>query len=726
MSTSSRLAAAGGRRADEVLARLNRAVQRATIYPEGHPAIRSAVGPFVESLKAALDERASLVIGVSRDRLQVEGETPSDRPSAVSWLAQLLHGRGLSALSLQGALTEDEALRFVLWLGRPEAAENPAEDPRFDGVSYARLDYSRARFREGAAMDAAADAEAARSWVSIVGSLTDGWFTGDADSLCDDPEGLARALGAHIARNEGVGGAVLASRVVALGGSLAALPKSVRIAVKRRLGGFIAALTPDLQNELLRIAPDSDPARLAFLSEMIDTLPDAVVMDVLAGLEASGAHVPHQFITFVQKLVGLAARDPVLAEAAESRLESLGLPANLTTRSPSDVRAALEEVLRTRTDDTAHNPEAYQIRLEQLSARRIRRAADFTEGRHGDPRSAQQVAIHVSEIAQRLLLASPEGPDAEAHLKRLLDDLPLALEASRFDLAYSTAVGLKGLMAPPRLPEATAALAAQYLSRLGRPESVGRLLAAVETSAAPPTPAMVGIFRLAGLDAAGAALERIGASSDETTRERLTDLVVFLDSEVFSAAVAQARSRESSLPSVLLGILRHPGAPRGVELATTFLGNKDPDVRLQALRILFEAEPKEGSFERCLERALRDAEPRVVGFGLAQARRRVRPETVRLVGEYLDGRLGGASPVDLQLEAVEWLAEAGSREARDALAQVLAGRGLTLRAGARGVSREIASTLDRIGDETAVAACRRWRRSPAGLLSRLLGGAEPS
>ena len=725
MSTSSRFAAAGGRRIDEVLARLNRAVQRATIYPEGHPAIRAAVAPFVDSLRAALDQRPSLVVGISRDRLVVEGEPMTDRPST-AWLAQLLHARGLSALTLQGVLTEDEALRFVLWLGRPEATAPPAEDPRFDGISYARLDYSLARFREAAAVDGAADAEAARSWMSVVGSLTDGWFTGDTSSLSRDPEELARELGAHIARNEGVGGAVLTSRLVALGGALASMPKSVRSAVKRRLGGFVAALTPDLQAELLRIAPDSDPARLAFLSEMLDALPDAVVMDVLAGLEASGAHVPHQFITFVQKLVGLAGRDPVLAEAAEGRLESLGLPANLTTRSPSDVRAALEEVLRTRTDDTAHNPEAYQIRLEELSAGRIRRAADFTEGRHGDPRSTPQVAIHVSEIAQRLLLASPEAPDAAAYLKRLADDLPLALESSRFDLVYSTAAGLRNLMTPPRLPEGVAALAAEYLSALGRPENVGTLLAAVETSSAPPTPAMVGIFRLGGLDAACAALERIGASKDDTARERLTDLVVFLDPDTFSAAIAQARSRESVPPAALLGILRHPGASRGVELATTFLGNKDPDVRLGALRILFEAEPKDGSFERCLDKALADPEPRVVAFGLDQARRRLSPETVLLVGDYLDGQLGGALSVDLQLRAVEWLAEAGSREARDALAAALARRGLALRAGARAVSREIASTLERIGDGTAMGAFRRWRRSPAGLLSRLLDGAEPS
>ena len=226
MSTSSPVSTAGGGKTDEALARLNRAVQRATIYPEGHPAIRSAVGPFLDSLRAVLDERPSLVIGISRDRLAVEGDPPTDRPSALSWLAQQLHGRGLAALTLHGVPTEDEATRFVLWLGRPETtAVDPATDPRFEGISYARLDYSLARFREGAAIDGAAEAEAARSWVSVAGSLTEGWFAGEARPPSDDPEALGRELGAHIARNEGVGSAVLTSRVVALGGSLAALPK---------------------------------------------------------------------------------------------------------------------------------------------------------------------------------------------------------------------------------------------------------------------------------------------------------------------------------------------------------------------------------------------------------------------------------------------------------------------------------------------------------------------
>jgi hypothetical protein len=724
MSSLSPATKTGGGRADEVLARLNRAVQRATIYPEGHPAIRAAVTPFVDSVRGALEARPSLMFGVGRDRLGVPGEPPSERASAFSWLAQHLQGRGLASLTFQGPLTEDDAVRFVLWLGRPETGpEGEAQDPRFEGISYARFDYSLARFREGAAADDLAEAEAARSWVSVVGSLTDGWFSGGQAVLSGDPEALAREVGAQIARNEGVGSAILTARLVALGGSLAQLPRSVRAAVKTRLGNFIGGLTPDLQSELLRIAPDSDPARMAFVSEMLDALPDPVVMDVLAGVEASGAHVPRQFITFMQMLVGLSARDPVLAEATENRLESLGLPRSLATQSPAEVKAALEEVLGTRVDDTAANPEAYQARLEQLSARRIRRVAEFTEGRHGDPQSEEQVAVHVTEIVQRLLVASPQSPEAPRYLERLLADAPRALRASRFDFVYGTAMALRELK-PPRAPEEVASLAAGYAAALCAKENIDAVLDAVERSPT-ATPAMVGLFRLGGGEAACAAVERIDSATGEG-RERLVDLVVFLEARAFSEAVVEARRRGLVSPTALLALLGHPGAPGGPDLVRLFLDHRDADIRLEALRMLFDRDPNETSFESFLESALSDPDPQIVAFGLQQARRRKEPAIARLLGEYLEGALGGNTSPNLQVLAVEELAEAGSREARDVLIEALAGRGLAFGAGSRAVAREMASTLERIGDDAALAAFRRWRRSAAGLLSRILDPRGPS
>jgi HEAT repeat protein len=136
--------------------------------------------------------------------------------------------------------------------------------------------------------------------------------------------------------------------------------------------------------------------------------------------------------------------------------------------------------------------------------------------------------------------------------------------------------------------------------------------------------------------------------------------------------------------------------------------------------MLFARDPDESSFESCFETALSDPDPRVVAFGIQQARRRRGPATARVLAECLDGALGGATSPSLQIQAVEELAEAGSREARDVLIEALARRRLALGAGSRAVAREMALTLERIGDEDALAALRRWRRSAAGLWSRIL------
>jgi hypothetical protein len=80
----------------------------------------------------------------------------------------------------------------------------------------------------------------------------------------------------------------------------------------------------------------------------------------------------------------------------------------------------------------------------------------------------------------------------------------------------------------------------------------------------------------------------------------------------------------------------------------------------------------------------------------------------------------------MQLRAVEILAEVGTREARDVLVKALASRRRALGAGARAVAREIAATLRRIGDEPSEAAVRAWRRSIAGLWSRLVRDKDPA
>src|SRR5438093_1611160 len=97
----------------ESLVRLGRAVHKTTIYPEGHPAIPAAVASFIEALRQAVEDRPALSLGVASDRILVEGEAIETKNSAVSWLAQHMHERGIGAVDLARGLPEAEGVRFV-------------------------------------------------------------------------------------------------------------------------------------------------------------------------------------------------------------------------------------------------------------------------------------------------------------------------------------------------------------------------------------------------------------------------------------------------------------------------------------------------------------------------------------------------------------------------------------------------------------------------------------
>src|SRR5437867_8355989 len=88
----------------EALVRMARAVQKATIYPDGHPAVPGAVDVFLAALKQALEDRPVLTIGIASDRFLLEGEPIAEKHGVLPWLAQFLHERGLASIDLNRGL----------------------------------------------------------------------------------------------------------------------------------------------------------------------------------------------------------------------------------------------------------------------------------------------------------------------------------------------------------------------------------------------------------------------------------------------------------------------------------------------------------------------------------------------------------------------------------------------------------------------------------------------
>lgn len=722
MPTTSEAAAVQAPRARiiEALVRMGRAVQKANIYPEGHPAVPGAVDLFLQALNQALEDKPVLSIGIASDRFLVDGEPIEEKHGVLPWLAQHMHERGLAAIELDRNVPESTVVRFVRWLAGPVGASNDEAASALDGIVLTKFDYTRARFAEDPAVATAADSDSIRAWQSMMGGMavgfglnTDGW---DSDA----PEALAQRISAAVGSNAGLDAASLASRVIAMGVSLHNLPEQVCASVKRRLGAFIGGLTPDLRSQLLRVDAKSSRQKLEFVAEMVDSLPKSTVMEILGSLDKRGAHVPHQFITLMNKLIGVSAQDSDMREQVGDKLETMGVPRSLMDSEPGKVREVLTEVMQSRIEVT-WNPEQYQALLEELSTRRVQGAPGVKPDHYGDPCDSKSVGAHVSAIALRLLVARPQAPEASGFLRCLEEDAPRALDAGRFDQAHDAARSLQDLIKghTDLTPEVRGQVEA-YLANYSREERLEKILDAVEASPdAVPAP-LTGLFKVAGADAAWAAFRRLAERNEGQGRERLTELLVQADHETLTAVVGRLRNEGWSALRPVFPVLHRVGAPIGVELALTFVGNQDPRVRVEALRLLLALDDREGQMARYLERALGDESARVVAFAINHARQRGGPDLIYLLGAFLRSDKKAAQDQDLRVQAISTLASFRAPQSRDILIGQLAARKVAFSVKEERVSTALEEALVAIGDEASLKAVRAWRHSLSRWLTVLL------
>ena len=705
----------------EALVRMGRAVQKATIYPQGHPAIPGAVEHFLEVLPGALEGRPELSLGIAVDQFLIDGVPLDEKQGVLSWLAQHLHERGLASVTFAGDLQEAVVVSFVRWLAKPAENERDREDPpSFDGITMARFDYAKARFGEDPAEADGTERDAVRAWHAVMGGMATGCGLETGGWTSDDPTEMAMEVNALLQKPEGPGVRSIASRVIAMGMTLSNVPEHLRGPLKRRLGAFIGGLTPALREQLLRVDPNSSRQKLEFVTEMIDALPKTTVIDVLGKLDKSGAHVPHQFITLMNKLIGVSAQDAALRREVGERLETVGVPRALMDREPQKVRDVLSEVMQSRIEKT-WNPEKYQALLEELSAKKVDQGSAVTSTRYSDPRDSEGNRAHVSDIALRLLVAKPEAPEASGFLKCLEEDAPRAVDSGRFEQVHEAASTLRRMAGGTG--ELSPGLQQQvqgYLSTFTREEQVRKIIAAAEEGDGLVPPAILGLFLLAGAEAVDAALKRLAEVQDGPGREPLTQLLVAADPEAFTAAVGRQRGEGWAALRVLFPVLHRIGGTRAVDLALTFVGNEDTRIRVDTLRVLIACDNRPGQAFRYLERAMADENPRVVAFAIAQARQSGGSDMTYLLGTFLNSEARSAGDYDLRVQAIWALAAFRSPEARDILISILSGRKIALWVKDQRISEALEGALVQIGDAASEAAVRRWRISPSRWLSMLL------
>lgn len=716
--------------AREFVVRRNRTVQRATIYPKGHPAARQALTPFLTAGLALFQRVRHVSVLVSREQLFVACDSLDPAPVDVPWLSARLADRGLASFEFIEMPSADDALDLVTWLGKP--ASDDSAPRTMSSVSLTWKDYSLVRFTEAAA-PTEENADALMMWQSVTHGLTTDWVqgiddgptpdvAGDGfrfDGMGDDPLDLAKFVRRALIAQEGTGITSLANTIVAAGGRLATLDDTGRAIVRRKLGAFIGELAPELRGQLLKVVPTDSPEKIDLLTQVIDELPRAVVLDVMQNMQIGRSARPQRMVSLLTKMVSLSASDPDLTAAVGSTLARSGLPSELATEDTQRVQQALEILLSTPIDDASVSAD-YKAQLDALAdAPAERPVISYDDSRFLLPTSVEQVGIGTAKIAVASLAATPLDADTTPLLLRTRGTAVSLMATADLDGLIELACVVSAVIAAPGVEEAEVAAARSVLALFEEAPAIELFLAAVSDVTTPLPDGIEHVLRAGALPMTTAALRRLSAYPAGTVHDRLLNLLCQLEASSLAAAVKHARATGHLPVRVVVELLAHDIVRRDGATARTLLDDPDPGLRLQAYRAAFELAMSQNEFDRLLRQALDDPDDQIVALAFVEARAKPAMVTVRVLGQFL-ARPVPAARVQVQVQAITALAQMGTPGARSALVAALTQRGRAWDRASRLVARRLADQLERFGDETSRSAARGWRRSPVGLVTLVL------
>lgn len=734
----------------DAVIRLTRLVQRAAIYPAGHPTVRLLLAPFLDAIAPFTDGTTPLRLAVRRDRLIAAAGSAPPQQHESKWLAGQLHGRGVNMLAVEGPIDAEELLAFARWLSGPAQAGERPTAPK--GIAVAYVDYTGAAYDEAPGLIESADGGLG-AWERIasvlvpesldalgaIGTLTGqagGQASGQASApsgpagapgdsagwpqVPTDPQAIASAIQSELALSEGTGVGVATERLLVAGTRLGRLSPVELATVKQRLADVVDRLPDEVRHQLLRVVPTDDPRKCDLLMAVLEDLPTQRLLDLVPRVDMKrGTHVSG-FLTFLVRLCSVAARDAAVSEAVETQLGKFGLPGDLVHAGSDHIRAVLEQAFSETAEHYSSIGELYQSSIEEFSL-------DFAPSEDDEARERIRVASdargtieHAAKIAVTLVRADPRDASTISCLsyardvatKRLAGEGQVSLLAELASVA--TLVGDTSPDAPTR------ALVQECLALCRQPVALDQLIQAIGDHVGPPSETLTALFIASGLAGSILAVRRMTDLPDGAFRDRLGELVARQDIDIVRSALTRLRSEDYPV-MIVLNVLRVLDPVRAPELCRLFIRDPEAGMRRLALDMLRDAPLSPSKRERVMIQAMSDHDADVALAALSDLCRNQTPNGLSALTKYLS-RVDDRELEQLQISAVDLLLDHWSGGAADVVATALLARRHIFNGGPRRVSQAMVTALTTRPDIQGHAAARAWQRSAAGLWSTVLGG----
>lgn len=283
------------------------AVHKVGTYPEGHPMLGSAIEAALGHLRLALINRPSLLLGVARQQLLVDGfATDPDNP-VLRELAQRLHRHQLGAVKFIPGVTIEEFTALLRALAS-DARLNPLGprlsefDDKWESLrlflpAYDRLEMAGTDGMRTGDQGIPGEGAANRLWLGLANAAL---MREGAPELHADPEAIARAL------NKSPGSEDRAKKVVSY---LLGLSRELRLAqgaeaqvLSDKLGTLLNHLKPETLRELATVGADLAQRR-RLVADVAMVLPAGATLQLLRAVsEADGGALPQAMVRMLTKL----------------------------------------------------------------------------------------------------------------------------------------------------------------------------------------------------------------------------------------------------------------------------------------------------------------------------------------------------------------------------------------------------------------------------------------
>jgi hypothetical protein len=756
----------------DAVIRLTRLVQRAAIYPAGHPTVRLLLAPFLESVMPFTDGTTPLRLAVRRDRLIAAAGSAPPQEHESKWLAGQLHGRGVSTVAVEGPVDAEELLAFARWLSGPAQAGERPDTPR--GLAVGFIDYTGAAFDDapglvdpadgglgawyriattlvgggpgghggdhgdplagltglgdlGAALGASGALGAAMQGAGIAGA--DGPGGGEVGgggpgrggaSRSLDPQAVAAAIQSELALSEGTGVTAATERLLVAGTALDRLTPAERTVVKRRLADVVDRLPDEVRTQLLRVVPNDDPRKCELLTSVLDDLPTQRLLDLVPRVDMKrGTHVS-PFLTFLVRLCSVAAREASVSEAVETQLDRFGLPTDLVHAGSDHVRAVLEQAFSQTAEHYSSIGELYQSSINEFSIAFEPSADEEARRLLAAGQDARAMTEHAARIAVALVRSDPRDTSTVSCLAFARDAATKTLEGEGQVTLLAELAAVATIVGETTPDGPTRALVQECLALCRQPMALEQLVNTIGDHVGPPSETLTALFLASGLSGTLLAVTRMTDLPDGAFRDRLGELVARQDLEIVRGALTRLRKDDYPV-MIVLNVLRVLDPIRAPELCRLFIRDPDAGIRRLALDMLREAPLSPAKRERVMIQAMGDHDADVALTALTDLCANQTPSGLSALTRYLS-KVDDRELEQLQIAAVDLLCDAWSGGASDVIATALRARRHIFNAGPRRVSQVMVQALSAKPDLQGQAAARAWQRSAAGLWCTVLGG----